>query len=174
MTRIQIGVDPDDLVACVSCGLCLPHCPTYRATQDESASPRGRLAMMRLADEGLEIDDRFIASMDSCIQCRACETACPAHVPYGRLMEATREALAEAAPGYAPRWKRAAFRVLGHHRLVLAGSTALAVAQRLRLVPKRLGVPPLALRRPPASTSGCSPAASWMPGSAPSTPPSSG
>ncbi len=154
MTRIRIGVDPDDLVACVSCGLCLPHCPTYRVTQDESASPRGRLAMMRLADEGMEIDDRFIASMDSCIQCRACETACPAHVPYGRLMEATREALASDRRGYVPRWKRAAFRTLGRHRLLLAGSTALAVAQRLRLVPRRLGIPPLALRRPRLRSSG--------------------
>ncbi|MEM8903188.1 MAG: (Fe-S)-binding protein [Actinomycetota bacterium] len=154
MTRLQIGVDPDDLVACVSCGLCLPHCPTYRVTQDETASPRGRLAMMRLAGEGMEVDDRFVESIDSCIQCRACETACPAHVPYGRIMEATREALADAEPGYAPWWKRAAFRVLGHHRLLLAGSTALAVAQRLRLVPARLGVPPLALRRPRLEPSG--------------------
>ena len=154
MTRLQIGVDPDDLVACVSCGLCLPHCPTYRVTQDETASPRGRLAMMRLAGEGMEVDDRFVESIDSCIQCRACETACPAHVPYGRIMEATREALADAEPGYAPWWKRAAFRVLGHHRLLLVGSTALAVAQRLRLVPARLGVPPLALRRPRLEPSG--------------------
>ncbi|MEO1063850.1 MAG: heterodisulfide reductase-related iron-sulfur binding cluster [Actinomycetota bacterium] len=154
MTRIQIGVDHDDLVACVSCGLCLPHCPTYRVTQDESASPRGRLAMMRLAGEGLEVDDRFLASMDSCIQCRACETACPAHVPYGRVMEATREALAEAVPSYVPRWKRLAYGALGRHRLLLAGSSALAVAQRLRLVPKRLGVPPLALRRPRLRPSG--------------------
>ena len=33
------------------------------------------------------------------------------------------------------------------HRLLLAGSTALALAQRLRLVPKRLGCPGLPLRR---------------------------
>jgi glycolate oxidase iron-sulfur subunit len=53
-----------------------------------------------------------------------------------------------------PRWQRAAFWTLGHHALVLAGSSALAVMQRLHLVPRRLGLPPLPLRRPRLRGSG--------------------
>ena len=65
----------------------------------------------------------------------------------------------------APRWLRAGFSVLGRHRLLLAGSTLLALAQRLRLVPRRAGLARLPLRRGPpaarrrAATCGCSPAA---------------
>lgn len=88
------GVDApsdEDLVRCVSCGLCLPACPTYRLTGLESASPRGRIAAMRLvAWEGAAIDDTFAEFMDFCLACRACETACPAGVPYGRLIEGAR------------------------------------------------------------------------------------
>ena len=43
----------DDLNKCVSCGLCLPHCPTFRVTGLETASPRGRIAAMRAVSEGL-------------------------------------------------------------------------------------------------------------------------
>ena len=39
-----------------------------------------------------------------------------------------------------PWWQRLGYRVLGHHRLLLVGSTLLAVAQRLHLVPKRMGL----------------------------------
>lgn len=148
VTKIHLDIDADALVSCVSCGLCLPHCPTFRSTQDETASPRGRLAMMRIAADGTDVDDRFVESMDSCIQCRACETACPADVPYGQMMEATREALARDLPGYAPRWQRWALRGLRSPELVRLGSLALAVGQRLRVVPARLGVPPLPFRRP--------------------------
>jgi glycolate oxidase iron-sulfur subunit len=154
---MKLGVDEDELASCVSCGLCLPHCPTYRVTGDESRSPRGRISAMRAVHlGGAEADDAFVASMETCVQCRGCETACPSSVPFGHLIEATRSTL--AAPGGVARppwWQRAAMRVLGHHRLLLAGSTALAAAQRLRLVPsRRLGLPArLPLRRPPLHTS---------------------
>ena len=69
------------------------------------------------------------------MQCRGCETACPSGVPFGHLMEATRETLAREQPAFVPRWQRLALRSLEHHRLLLAGSTALGVAQRARLVP---------------------------------------
>jgi len=152
MTRLQ--VDDDELAACVACGLCLPHCPTYRVTGLESASPRGRIAAMRAVQwQGADPGGSFTEFMDLCVQCRACEVACPSSVPFGRLMEGTRHTLASTT-GYQPWWRRLAYRTLGHHRLLLAGSTALAVAQRARLVPKRLGLPKLSLRRQPLRASG--------------------
>ncbi|MEX0989084.1 MAG: (Fe-S)-binding protein [Actinomycetota bacterium] len=80
-----------DLDACVACGLCLPHCPTYRLTGEESASPRGRITAMRAVDEGLASPDAtFAGFMDLCLVCRACEDVCPSHVPFGRMMERAR------------------------------------------------------------------------------------
>jgi glycolate oxidase iron-sulfur subunit len=143
-----------ELASCVSCGLCLPHCPTYRVTGEEAASPRGRIAAMRLVQwEGAEPDAEFVSFMDACVQCRGCETACPSGVPFGRLMEGTRAALA-AEHRFTPRWQRLAYRALGHHRTLVAGSRALAVAQRLRLVPRRLGLPRLPLRERPLEATG--------------------
>jgi glycolate oxidase iron-sulfur subunit len=80
-----------DLSSCVACGLCLPHCPTYRLTGEESASPRGRISAMRAVDEGRStVDATFAEFMDLCLSCRACEDVCPSHVPFGRMMERAR------------------------------------------------------------------------------------
>ena len=146
---VDLGVADDELAACVQCGLCLPHCPTWRVTGDESASPRGRIAAMREVHwNGADADGAFVEFMDRCVQCRACEPACPAGVPFGHLMERTREALVGRRPSFQPWWRRLGYRVLGRHRLLLALSTFLALAQRLRLVPRRAGLPALPLRRP--------------------------
>jgi glycolate oxidase iron-sulfur subunit len=145
MTHLHV-VDTE-LASCVACGLCLPHCPTYRATGEESASPRGRIAAMRAVQwDEHPLDDDFMRFMDLCVQCRACEVVCPSAVPFGRLMEGARETLAEET-GYQPRRWRLAYKALGHHSLVLGGSTALAAVQRMRLVPRRLNLPRLPLRR---------------------------
>ena len=142
-----LRLDDTDLAACVSCGLCLPHCPTYRATGEEGLSPRGRIDAMRSVQwRGAAIDDDFVRFMETCVQCRGCEPACPSGVPFGRLIEGTKDALASSGV-VTTRSQRLALRVLTHHRLLLAGSTLLAAAQRLRLVPKRLGLPQLPLRR---------------------------
>src|SRR5438105_914874 len=87
---VKLPVIDDELAACVSCGLCLPHCPTYRVTGLESASPRGRIAAMRAVHAGAAADDSFMEFMDLCVQCRGCEAACPSGVPFGRLMEGAR------------------------------------------------------------------------------------
>ena len=80
-----------DLAACVACGLCLPHCPTYRVTGEESASPRGRITAMRSVADGLaQPDEAFARFMDLCLACRACEDVCPSHVPFGRMVERAR------------------------------------------------------------------------------------
>jgi glycolate oxidase iron-sulfur subunit len=69
----------------------LPHCPTYRLTGEESASPRGRIAAMKEVAAGEDRSPAFSAFMDRCLVCRACEDVCPSHVPFGRMMEAARE-----------------------------------------------------------------------------------
>ena len=150
---MSLHLDADELNTCVACGLCLPHCPTFRATGEEARSPRGRIDAMRAVQwRGAPIDDDFVEIMSTCVQCRGCEPACPSGVPFGRLIEGTREQLAEQR-AITPRWQRLGFSMLARHRALLAGSTALAAAQRLRLVPRRLGLARLPLRRGPAVVS---------------------
>ena len=94
--------DAHELGLCVHCGFCLNACPTYLDLGIETDSPRGRIALMRALDTGrVDWTPRVQQHFDQCLQCRACETACPSKVPYGRLMEATRaEAFAQQ------RWPR--------------------------------------------------------------------
>ena len=70
---------------CISCGFCLPACPTYAMTGDEASSPRGRITLMRALQDGtLPPDDATLAEQSSfCLGCRACEPVCPAGVEYG-------------------------------------------------------------------------------------------
>jgi glycolate oxidase iron-sulfur subunit len=146
VTPSPLGLDPEELVTCVACGLCLPHCPTYRVTGEEIASPRGRIAAMRaVEDRSRPVDAAFTRAMDECIQCRGCEPACPSAVPFGHLMETTRAALApRRSPARRARdWLAYAF-VLPHHRVLLALTWLLLLAQRLHLLPSRLGLPRLA------------------------------
>lgn len=83
-----------DLETCIHCGLCLTACPTYRTLKIEPDSPRGRLYLMRGLSEGrIAPDDDLVHHLDQCLGCRACETVCPAGVPYGRLLEETRAQL---------------------------------------------------------------------------------
>ena len=146
---MKLHLDDDELASCVACGLCLPHCPTYRVTGEEAASPRGRIAAMRAVHAGESPPDgHFVDFMERCVQCRACEAVCPSSVPFGHLMEGTRQSLADARPGRRL-LLRSALWVLGHHRLLLLGTPLLAAAQRLHLLPRRLGLPrlPLGQRR---------------------------
>jgi len=95
MNDAQI-VDYTKSLDCVHCGLCLRTCPTYQATGRESASPRGRIHMMRSVAEGQgQIDAFLIDELDYCLLCRNCESVCPSGVEFSHLMAHTRQALAQ-------------------------------------------------------------------------------
>ncbi|MBO8162617.1 MAG: (Fe-S)-binding protein [Brevibacillus sp.] len=80
---------------CVQCGYCLPVCPTYESMGRESASPRGRINLVKMAAEGkIDIDEHLASPIDLCLGCRACEVACPVGVPYGHILESTKEVIA--------------------------------------------------------------------------------
>jgi glycolate oxidase iron-sulfur subunit len=90
VTETTTGIfSPDLLSRCISCGFCLPACPTYALTGDEASSPRGRITLMRALQSGeLPPDDPTLREQSSfCLGCRACEPVCPAGVEYGQLLE---------------------------------------------------------------------------------------
>ena len=77
---------------CIHCGFCLPTCPTYAVLGVEMDSPRGRIYQMQSVAEGrMAISPDFVDHMYCCLGCRACETACPSGVQFGKLIEAARE-----------------------------------------------------------------------------------
>lgn len=94
LTSGFIGVDipNDDVITnCMHCGLCLPTCPTFSLTGQEKSSPRGRIRLIKFVAEGkLPMTQGFIDEMNFCLDCQACETACPAGVHYGSLVETAR------------------------------------------------------------------------------------
>lgn len=152
---MDLGLNDAELNQCVQCGLCLSSCPTYRITGDETMSPRGRIALMRMVQwDGAPLTEEIANAFDSCIQCRACEPACPSEVPYGALIEQTRATMHAHGSG-APIALRASLWVLGHPRLLRVGSAILAVIQRLVPLPSSLGLPRrIPIRRQPIRSSG--------------------
>ena len=152
---MDLGLDDDDLASCVSCGLCLPHCPTFRVTGDEARSPRGRIEAMRAVQRrAAPVTPGFLDSIDTCVQCRGCETACPSDVPFGRLMESTRRQPGRVRAARAPMAPsgpsaRSVVRVLVRSLTRLG-----ALAQRARVVPKRLPLPELPIRQDPLVATG--------------------
>lgn len=82
------GIDYELFLDCVHCGLCTAACPTYVELGDENDSPRGRIYLMRAVTDGrIELDKQVQGHLDLCLDCRACESACPSGVQYGRLIE---------------------------------------------------------------------------------------
>ena len=86
---------------CVHCGLCTASCPTYIETCDENDSPRGRIYLMRaVADGRLAMGPGVREHLELCLDCRACESACPSGVQYGKMIEPFKIALAELGAGH--------------------------------------------------------------------------
>jgi glycolate oxidase iron-sulfur subunit len=83
---------------CVHCGLCTASCPTYLELGDENDGPRGRIYLMRaVADGRIEASDSVRHHLSLCLDCRACESACPSGVKYGQIIEPFKVALANSA-----------------------------------------------------------------------------
>lgn len=76
--------------ACVHCGMCNAVCPTFQLTGDELDGPRGRIYLMKDALEGEPVTAETRLHLDRCLECRACETACPSGVEYHRLLDVGR------------------------------------------------------------------------------------
>ena len=88
------GIKYDLFLDCVHCGLCTSACPTYMETGNENDSPRGRIYLMRaVTDRRLDMTQTIQRHLELCLDCRACETACPSGVQYGRLIEPFRLAM---------------------------------------------------------------------------------
>ncbi len=93
-------LDKKLLKECVHCGLCLDYCPTYLVLGHEADSPRGRIYQIRQVYEGkVSPDDpNFREHIFACLDCRACQTACPSGVQYGAIIEAARAVASPVNP----------------------------------------------------------------------------
>ena len=126
----------DDLSTCVHCGLCLNYCPTYRVTNLETESPRGRLYLMTQWKRGqLPFTEELARHIDLCLGCRTCESVCPSGVPYGRIIEHGR-AEVERLRGFDAKRTTATVamrQVLAHPRRLRAFGGLTRVAQMVGL-----------------------------------------
>lgn len=119
-------VEPEKLLSCVHCGLCLSACPTYVELGTEADSPRGRILFLRALEEGrLAPTPEVTEHLDRCLGCRACETACPSGVPYGELIEAARPFVERHRPLPARALRRALDAVLTQPMLRALATTPL-------------------------------------------------
>jgi glycolate oxidase iron-sulfur subunit len=117
------GLSVEGVNQCVHCGLCLAYCPTFSELGTEMDSPRGRIFMVKSLAEGrLTLSDPVVEHLSLCLGCRACETACPAGVPYAQLFEAAKAEIERQRPGSPARrvFRWANLRLLLAHPRMLA------------------------------------------------------
>jgi glycolate oxidase iron-sulfur subunit len=145
-------LDKKLLKECVHCGLCLDYCPTYRVLGHEADSPRGRIYQIRQVYEGkLSADNPdFRQHIYACLDCRACQTACPSGVQYGAIIEAARAVAEPISPSEKAVGRAILGSVFTRPRLLDAAGVGLRLYQHsglqravrgsgvLRLLPTRL------------------------------------
>jgi glycolate oxidase iron-sulfur subunit len=140
------GTSVEGVNRCVHCGLCLAYCPTFSELGTEMDSPRGRILLIKSLAEGrIALSDSTVTHLDLCLGCRACETVCPAGVPYGQLIEAARAEIERQRPGGLGRrlFRRLNFSLLlGHPRLLSLAAAGLRFYQwsGLRKLARRTGL----------------------------------
>jgi glycolate oxidase iron-sulfur subunit len=126
------GIDYELFLDCVHCGLCTASCPTYVETGNENDSPRGRIYLMRSVTDGrLDLSHEVRRHLELCLDCRACETACPSGVQYGKLIEPFRIAMERVGEEHhkSQDW---------FHRWILFGLFPYPSRMRLALAPARV------------------------------------
>src|ERR1051326_7521143 len=125
------GIDYELFLDCVHCGLCTSACPTYVELGTEADSPRGRIYLMRAVTDGrVDLNAEVRQHLDLCLDCRACESACPSGVRYGQLIEPFRIHMARSKPQSSPlSWLQ---------RFALFHVTPYARRMRWALAPARL------------------------------------
>jgi glycolate oxidase iron-sulfur subunit len=132
------GIDYDLFLDCVHCGLCTASCPTYVELGDENDSPRGRIHLMRaVTDDRLPLTPQVRSHLELCLDCRACETACPSGVQYGKLVEPFRLAMEQVGdrPAKSSDWfhRGILFGLFPHPERLRWALVPARIAQRLRL-----------------------------------------
>jgi glycolate oxidase iron-sulfur subunit len=140
------GLSVEGVNQCVHCGLCLAYCPTFSELGTEMDSPRGRIFLVKSLAEGrIGLTDPTVEHLSLCLDCRACETVCPAGVPYGRLIEAAKAEIERQRPGgpgrRAFRWLNFGL-LLGHRRVLAAAAAGLRLYQTsgLQALVRRTGI----------------------------------
>ena len=134
---LKILPNDDILQQCIHCGLCLATCPTYDITKMERSSPRGRIRMIRSVARGeMEMSELFAEEMNFCLDCQACETACPAGVKYGIMVESARVVVDEA--GYGSKFGLAVKRFA--LRKVVASRNGLKFVSRVLWLYQKIGL----------------------------------
>src|SRR5262249_54561851 len=128
------GLSVEGVNQCVHCGLCLAYCPTFSELGTEMDSPRGRIFLVKSLAEGrIALSDSVVEHLSLCLDCRACETVCPAGVPYGRLIEAAKAEIERQRPGDAARrlfrWLNLGI-LLTRPAMLRAATSALRVYQK--------------------------------------------
>ncbi|MFM9066262.1 MAG: (Fe-S)-binding protein, partial [Planctomycetota bacterium] len=131
-TNPGAGIDYELFLDCVHCGLCTASCPTYVELGDENDSPRGRIYLMRSVTDGrLALNQEVRRHLELCLDCRACESACPSGVQYGKLIEPFRVAMEQT--GDAPKKSGDWF-----HKWILFGLFPFPERLRKALIPARI------------------------------------
>ncbi len=140
------GLSVEGVNQCVHCGLCLASCPTFSELGTEMDSPRGRIFLIKSLAEGrIDLSDPTVEHLSLCLDCRACETACPSGVPYGRLIEAAKAEIERQRPGgvgrRAFRWLNFGL-LLGYRRVLAAAAAGLRLYQAsgLQALVRRTGL----------------------------------